>query len=737
MPCWNLGAALRRNYARIARDLLVMHLLFGFSIGGLLASASPQLFLLLSPLILIVCSLRRYFFSIALSCLAGIVWVNLAWVDQDVGALPEFSGKLQETLEGKISNIKHQSFRVQFDFTSGDRRYLVSCYRCEYAPEWGETWRLALNVQPFHSLQNPNGFKYRRWMLSKGYFAKATVKNKSLVNQRLQLNQEIQLRGWIDRQIHPDQYPILRALMLGDKSSMAAEQKRLINASGLSHLFVVSGLHVGMVATSILLLVLLIQRPLVLLGWSYSMPVAVCISFCAAGFYGYLSGFNTPAIRAVMMLVIAGIFLMLQRQISPLYYLLYALCGVLIISPLAFFDMGSWLSFSIVAGLVVGFNGLRPLGWLKALLLAQFIAFCVGGVVLTLYGQGVSLFGLFANLLLIPLMTLVLVPLALLGLAFLGSEFGWMILTYIERILTSGVEVIGLLSEVIPFLLPIHGGNQWLWVVSFALLMKSAMFNRWGLSVVVVLIAWLLPPSSPPKGGFKVTALDVGQGSSALIQTHEHNLLVDTGVGYEGSLTMVDFVVEPLLRRKGIQQLDELHLTHDDLDHSGGAFLLKGRSRNVTTQANCDYQEWSWDGVRFVRFQASGFSEGNNGSCLLRVSGVGGSILFAGDIESEAEDSLLDSDPHLLKADVLVVPHHGSRTSSTGPFLDAVSPSEALISAGFLNRYHHPHPEVIGRYEARSVKIYSTASQGAIEVVFSPRQENHIVSTYRPNLAFE
>ena len=176
-----------------------------------------------------------------------------------------------------------------------------------------------------------------------------------------------------------------------------------------------------------------------------------------------------------------------------------------------------------------------------------------------------------------------------------------------------------------------------------------------------------------------------------------------------------------------------LHITHSDNDHAGGAVLLGERSNKVVTQNNCDALQWQYDGVTFERFQAKGYTKGNNGSCLLKITARSGkSVLFTGDIEKEAEAQLIQQQAD-LSSNVLIAPHHGSRTSSTGEFLDEVAADTVIVSAGFLNRYGHPHEQIISKYLDRNMMVYTTADKGSVQVAFPPRQEPLVVSTYRPN----
>ncbi len=707
--------------------------LLGFSIGALCASVWPLLSLLLSPFILLFFVwMRPRFLSLMLCAMAGCIWVCIHLMALNEPLLPIEQGRQLWQLTGTVGPVSKQQKRLQFDFYPQGpfKRLKVSCYRCPFAIERGQQWQLALKIKPFVSFHNPEGFDYRFWMLSKGYDAQASVKIKHGYNKRLKVS-SYGLINQISHELPSEQRPILRALLLGDKNGLSADYKRFINASGLGHLFVVSGLHVGIAFAAMVFLLLWLQRPLLLFYWPYSRVFAFTLGLALACFYAYLSGLNVPVVRTCIMLFCGAFMLLQKRNTGPMYYFILALVFVLLLTPLAFMNMGSWLSFGIVGALLIGLSGSPAQPWYKQLWRAQWLAFGTSSMLLLAFNQGIAPTGFVLNLFFIPLVTILILPLALISLLFalLGFDGG---LGLLEYFLTSIFEFLLEGQWFLTWHMPFHQGSFYLAIMAFFMFLLPKALGLRLLAFTVLLVALCLPTTRPEKGGFELTVLDVGQGSSALIETQSHVVLVDTGTRYSSGMTLADYVVLPYLRMRNIRTIDTLLISHDDLDHSGGRDLLRPMSLKVLNQQSCDHNRWIWDGVIFETFKAAVFNKGNNGSCLLRVEdSKGRSVLLSGDIEAKAENALIKEGWH-LKADVLLVPHHGSQTSSSNAFLDKVNPQVVIISAGQLNHYGHPHKRVLQRFKARSYKVYSTATHGAIQVGFEPRQEALSVSTYRP-----
>jgi competence protein ComEC len=257
-------------------------------------------------------------------------------------------------------------------------------------------------------------------------------------------------------------------------------------------------------------------------------------------------------------------------------------------------------------------------------------------------------------------------------------------------------------------------------------------------------------PAQPGQGEFWLTLLDVGQGLSTVIQTQHHTLVYDAGAKFSDSFNAGEAVLVPFLRHQGITQLDKFINSHSDNDHIGGAAsllrtwppveILSGMPDTAAERfagieglpdpAQCHHgQGWVWDGVEFeVLYPQPGMSrKGNNASCVLVIRTVDGqAAMLTGDIEGSAEQQLLQQYPGKLPAEVLVAPHHGSKTSSSSGFVSAVLPDRVLFAAGYRNRYGFPKPDVVGRYRRLGSAVHVTGTQGAVSVKFVPGAELEI-----------
>jgi competence protein ComEC len=269
---------------------------------------------------------------------------------------------------------------------------------------------------------------------------------------------------------------------------------------------------------------------------------------------------------------------------------------------------------------------------------------------------------------------------------------------------------------------------------------------RW-LGLVGFLPMFLVVPVRPMSGDMKVTVLDVGQGLSVVVQTATHTLLYDTGPKYSEQSDAGGRIVVPYLRGEGVKALDGFVVSHNDIDHSGGMpsvltqMPVQWLSSSISPELELPEalsttrcysgQAWLWDGVRFEVLHPSVESyedaaiKDNNRSCVLKVTSQAGSILLTGDIEKESELALLQADSASLKSDVVVVPHHGSKTSSTLDFVAAVQPSVSIFTMGYLNRFKHPKPAIVERYRAVDSLIYRSDYHGAITLTFEANSKSY------------
>jgi competence protein ComEC len=239
-------------------------------------------------------------------------------------------------------------------------------------------------------------------------------------------------------------------------------------------------------------------------------------------------------------------------------------------------------------------------------------------------------------------------------------------------------------------------------------------------------------PPAPAFGEVWVTLLDVGQGLSTVVRTREHALVYDAGPSYSPGFDTGRTVVVPYLRSQGVGKVDKLVVSHGDNDHIGGVpSLLKGYPTaeveagipellTMRKAWQCQRGEhWRWDGVSFsvLHPDARSYRKGNNASCVIRIEARGGrGVLLTGDIEAEPERRLLQESRDRLPVDVLVVPHHGSLTSSSPAFVETVRPDYALFPTGYRNRFRFPRESVVDRYRKAGSVLLDTAVQGAITV---------------------
>ncbi len=563
---------------------------------------------------------------------------------------------------------------------------------------------------------------------------------------------------------------LVTALVVGIRSDMSAHDWEVLLRTGTIHLVAISGLHVGLVSGLVLLLGAYCWR------WAGALPlrvpatqVGVAAGLLAGVVYALLAGMTIPTRRAVCMLGVVALAMFLRRRAFGGETLVMALAAVLAVDPLATLAGGFWLSFGAVA--VLGFGvaraGARPATGVKPELKLAPAAEPVRRILRKLGAwtaiQGVLFVGMMplllalfhrvsiaappANLVAVPVVGMIAVPVALLGLllyaigleglaalAFQGSlwviERLWVLL---EWLASTGWAVWEQPSPPLWSLPPA--------AVGVLLLLSPKVFPaRW------TGLLWLLPlfwtgATAPATGEFRYTMLEVGHGLASVVQTRNHLLVYDAGPRFKGGLDAGRIVVVPFLQQLGAGAIDVFIISHGDNDHlgGGGAVLerfeagrvLSSVPEKIPAAQRCHAgQTWVWDKVRFEMLwpprpgsSAASAVDGNDASCVLKVSSEFGSVLLTGDIGKPAERALAlaraESGGLNLAADVLQAPHHGSKTSSTEGFLSRVQPAVALVSIGYLNRYRHPHKSVAKRYARRQIPVYNTADEGAISASFS------------------
>lgn len=639
-------------------------------------------------------------------------------------------------LRGQVEGLPEAGpLRTRFQFITAERprRIRVSWYHKPPELRPGDCWRLRLKLRTPHGSLNPGGFDYEAWLWRKRIGATGYVR----AAERCTADAAAPVARWRQTAAqrlsallgaHSMTGPIL-ALSLGERSAIDDAQWRVLRRTGTSHLVAISGLHVGLIAGVVFWG---LRR---LLPWLYPRPrpsalavAAVGAGLAAAG-YAMLAGFALPARRALIMVLVVLAAVVWRRRTAPSQLLALAALAVLLLDPFAVMAPGFWLSFGAVAWILYLAGGRqRPGGgtWWRLQ-----PALVLGLLPWTLFWFGeASLVAAPVNAVLIPAFAL-LVPAVLvvviLALAWpwagapllhaMAAAFdrGWAALTWAAGLPGAYLS----LPEPGPAeLLVALAGLVWL-------LAPRGVPGRWlGL---IGLLPLLLGPPAPPPGGFRVTLLDVGQGLAAVVRTAEHALLFDAGPRYRTGFDTGEAVVVPYLHAQGIRRLDKLVLSHGDIDHRGGVEAVRdavpvAATLGVDQAAPCRAGDgWRWDGVRFRVLHPDGpHWRGNDASCVLAVSGPGGSVLLTGDIEAAAERRLVAAYGGALDTDLLIVPHHGSASSSTSAFLDAASPVYALVPAGWRNRWGFPAPAVRSRLRAAGAEMFVSGRTGALRVDIGP-----------------
>jgi len=337
------------------------------------------------------------------------------------------------------------------------------------------------------------------------------------------------------------------------------------------------------------------------------------------------------------------------------------------------------------------------------------------------------------NLMVIPIMTFLYIPVLLLTLLLAGfsgyiPNFLVSYLTYISQLFWEFLDYFAQLDHV-AWGWPIHG--FWSFVLltlaaAIILLPKAVPQRQW--AFLIMIIALWPSDQTLPKNHFRAEFFDVGQGTSVLISTQNHHLLYDVGARFPSGFNMAEAVILPILRQLHIEQLDTVILSHDDNDHAGsypdlaqGIVINQVLSTDGLHQACIVGRHWQWDGVRFDVLSPYNLYPNfkNNSSCVLKVSTATTSLLLTGDIEQAVEYRLIQQHTDDIKADVLLIPHHGSNTSSTPEFVTAVRPKIAINSSGAYNQFKHPTEQVKAVYENLNIPMIDTQNSGRITLTTS------------------
>ncbi|PXW94733.1 competence protein ComEC [Sphaerotilus hippei] len=766
--------------------------LHGASVVPLAASAGMVGLLLLAGVLLHAwCRRRERGWTAVWLCL--LLGAGLGWAQTDWRAARRLAVVLPPALEGQALAVVGRvvalpartgdGVRFLFEIESFDRpvpdtmprRVMLSWF----VPSWGlpgqpapqdlaagQRWRLEVRLRQPHGAINPGGFDRELWLFEQDVRATGSVRTgKSARAQRLEAGvccalerYRQRVREALERRLgDTPQAGVLAALSVGDQSAIDRADWAVFRLTGVAHLMAISGLHITMLAW--------LAARLAAWGWRRSRRLCWCVPAPLAGAwagvvlaiaYALLAGWGVPAQRTVCMLVAWQVWRTAGLRSSAAGQWLLAALVVAVADPWALLQAGFWLSF-IAVGLLMGSGGVgegidrrEPSGgdpgpaWparagrlVREGLHSQWVASIGLAPWTLLLFQQLSLVGLLANLVAVPVVTWLVTPLALLGLFWSGS---WVL---------AAAPLEGLMAA-------LSWLSTWPWaawsapaapvwasvagLIGGGLMVAPLPVTMRGVGLLLTLpMLWPAVPG-PAAGEFDVLVPDVGQGNAVLVRTATHALLYDTGPAWARGAGAGELILVPLLRRLGVGRLDALVLSHRDSDHTGGAeavihslgayHLFSSLEAGHALRGRAPHQwcsrglRWQWDGVSFEFLHPSADLAGqgieavrpgrsNARSCVLQIRNASRSVLLTGDMEREQELTLLQAPTLKIRTDVMLVPHHGSRTSSSDEWLRAVKPDVAVVQAGYLNRYGHPAAEVMARYGAHGIGVIRTDSCGA------------------------
>ena len=617
----------------------------------------------------------------------------------------------------------------------------------------GQNWQLTVKLRRPHGFASPGAVDFEAWALRQGIVATGYVK----AGQRLagdipwslgvhRLREH--LKWWLGETASENNQGLLVALLLGDKSGLTQAQWQVFNDTGTTHLMVISGLHIGLMAWAGFVLAAALARAGALPLRRLPLPVIRASgAMVLAGGYAALAGFGIPVQRALVMTFTALLAPLLGVRPGVLTLWLLALAVVLLFDPLAITSAGFWYSFITVAALLLGMVGrFGRRSWLAKMVKPQWLAFLLLAPLLLFHGRSVSPLSVLVNLVAIPVVGLAVAPPLLFAalLHFVWPASAALLISAVDHLLTFFQWGLRWISGLM-VLIPPRQSVSWLTLVLAALgmlcLIAPASLRLRALAPALLLPLLFPRQSVTPEGQAEVAVLDVGQGLSVLIKTRQHLLVYDTGDRFSERMTAARSVILPALSALGVNSVDRIMISHGDRDHAGGLPVLLAEFPDAqvisgTPLPNYDGprlscrsgDQWQWDGVDFQVLSGSDYRRRNDSSCVLKVTAGSQSLLLPGDISERVERDLLVQRSD-LQATVLVAAHHGSRFSSSADFLGAVQPEAVLFSAGFANRFGHPVSQVVDRMAAAGAEVLNTAVDGSVFLTLGRGDLN--ISAYR------
>lgn len=748
-----------------------MHYCIAFSLAIILSRLQP---LLAPPDVLAVmailsvvafASCRRYLaWRLPLAWLAGacagFVYVNAVAAIRLEQQLPVALEQQDIDIEATVASLpvrkgRYQQYRVDVTRIPESLRSVVELETLllnDYQPRQirpCERWQFSVRLKRPHGLGNPAGFDYEAYLLEQGVQGKGYVRSAHRISAANGFCLHGIRQNWSDHvlgKVSRESAAWIVALTTGDKSLLNEEQNLLLQETGTTHLFVISGSHIALCAMAVWLLVMGLRR--IGLGYFFQgdwRPFAALAALVVSAIYTGLAGYGVPSIRSLVMLTVflGARIIGIETGLWLRYWVSMAL--VLLINPLSALNVGFVLSFGAVFVLILLLEALprrhgaasrwqRCRQWLNELFWSQWFVF-VGLLPFSLlYFSQVSFLAPLVNFVAVPAMSVAILPtlmLALFGWCIGADDFGLLYLASIQlqwlfdamEALTEWCKARASIFPIVPFN---HSMVAVLLCACLLLLLPPAFRTRWAGILLVAAVFASHGREWPAGQALQVDILDVDQGLAILVQTPTRQMLVDTGAAWpDGS--MVGRAVKPFLVQQGIRHLDKVMVSHLDNDHAGGIHDLLAdfsagevlapepleRMEVVPCRAG---QAWEWEGVRFSILHPDDpekYWKRNDTSCVLLLEVAGRKVLLPGDVEAKVEAQLLEGLPAL---DVMVAPHHGSKTSSTAGWVSRLGGGIVVFSSGYLSQFGHPHPDVQARYRDVGARAFVTGLDGMVTI---------------------
>jgi competence protein ComEC len=618
-------------------------------------------------------------------------------------------------------------------------------------PEPGDEWRLALRLRAPRATVNPGAVDAERNLFRDRIDALGEVIDSPL-NLRLARHPHnlLALRGrlarWIDTTVSErSAAALVAALAVGATGDVSREQWRIFNATGITHLVAISGLHVTLFAWLAMRATSALWRCAALAGlrWRRDSLTAVAGIACACA-YALLAGFSVPTQRTLAMLSLFLLWRSRSRAAPMSTSLALSLVAVLLLDPFAPLGAGLWLSFGAVAAiLLTAGTRLRTGSKLREFLQLQiWVTVALAPATLAVFGS-VSLAGLLVNLAAIPLFSFLLVPLVL---AAVAAHLA--LPTVLHAVPDSLLQIAAwFIERSWPMFAAAADWSFALWRATpsgleylLALLALAIVLCPWAAALRASSLLLVLPlavaEAPPVRGAVELTVLDVGQGLAVLLRTRGHNLLYGGGEGFRSNGATAERVLLPYLASRGVQALDLVVLPRSSIDAGAAITVLSGQLRvqrivagGVAAALPPEFAacpaalSWSWDALQFELRRAA------NGSCLVYVSGAGGAVLLAGDVDAASERALLEQG--LQPAAVAIVPRHGAANASSPQFIERLAARWAIASLRYSARDSSAYADVVSRWRAAGATLLDTAGSGALRFTLEPGVRNGAPMTAR------